>query len=827
MFNQNSLDMLSERAKQSLQKAITVASDLKRRNLDTEHILFGLLDDEVVTKVLTELGVDSVQLQDNLSQVMTEGVGTPEQLDITPRAKQVLELAFQESRALRHTYVGPEHILIGLIEEGEGIASQILKSNNLTLDKVKKAVEKTVGEGDGEAKQKSTTPTLDKFGKDLTLLAREGKIDPVIGRAQEVTRVIQILSRRKKNNPVLIGDPGVGKTAIAEGLAQRITLGTVPDILADKRIIALDLGLLMAGAKYRGEFEERATKIIAEVTKAHGQIVLFIDELHTIVGTGNQEGGLDLSNILKPPLARGDLQVIGATTLTEYKKYIEKDAALERRFQPVLVEEPSVEQTIEILKGIRDKYETHHKIRISDEALVAAAELSEKYIADRFLPDKAIDAVDEAASKIRIQYISEPDEIRNLKLEIRKMEQEREALTRAQKYEEAAVLKQQMELKRTQLEPLNQQWMQSRGTGTPTLGVEDIAEIIAQMTGIPVAQLRVEEKEKLLRLEEELHKRVVGQDDAIQSVSEAVRRARAGLKNPHRPIASFMFLGPTGVGKTELAKTLASILFGSDQSMIRIDMSEYSEKFNISRLIGSPPGYVGYDEGGQLTEAVRRNPYSILLLDEIEKAHPEVFNILLQILEDGRLTDGKGRVVDFKNVIIIATSNIGAHIIQLYKSTKHEEESDQDNIIVTNKKTPTWEDVKRQVSEEMKKVFRPEFLNRLDDIVIFDSLSKDEIRKIIILELDKLRHLVRSQKIEIEFDENIIDEILNNGYSEIYGAREIRREIQKKLENTISKKLLDGSMIENKKYFIKLEDGKIIANEVNIDEVENSSQDNN
>jgi len=808
----NSLDMLSERAKHALENAVTIATDLKRRYLDTEHILYGLLDDEVVGKIFTELGLNADDLKQNLSSVLVEGMNSTEQIEITPRAKQVLELAFQSSRSMKHTYVGPEHILIGLVEENEGMGAQILKSFGLTETKLKKAVEKTVGEGDAYEKTKSTTPILDKYAKDLTALAQEGKIDPVIGRSAEVTRVIQILSRRKKNNPVLIGDPGVGKTAIAEGLALRIIAGNIPDILTNKRIMALDLGLMMAGAKYRGEFEERATKIISEVTKSAGTLILFIDELHTIVGTGNNEGGLDLSNILKPPLARGDLQVIGATTLSEYKKYIEKDAALERRFQPVLVNEPTVEQTIEILRGIRDKYETHHKIRISDESLIAASELSEKYISDRFLPDKAIDVIDEAASKIRIQYISEPNEIRELKMEIRKMEQEREALTRAQKYEESAALKQNIEQKKTELEPINQQWMQSRGTGTPTLGVEDVAEIISQMTGIPVTQLKVEERQRLLNLEDEIHNRVIGQNEAVKAVAEAVRRARAGLKNPNRPIASFIFLGPTGVGKTELAKTLASTIFGSDHSMIRLDMSEYGEKFNISRLIGSPPGYVGYDEGGQLTEAVRKNPYSIILLDEIEKAHPDIFNVLLQILEDGRLTDGKGRLVDFKNTIIIATSNIGAHLIQEYSQNKNQNQENQESLIVTKNKNPNWDEVKKNVTEEMQKFFRPEFLNRIDEIIVFESLSLDQVKNIVRLELDKVKHMVHAQDIEINFDESIVNFVFKKGYSDIHGAREVRRVIQKNIENVLSSMLLNGNMSEHKKYKLYYD------NEVKVEE---------
>ena len=702
------------------------------------------------------------------------------------------------------------------------MASQALKSMGITLDLVRKAVEKTVGEGDIGPKTKSTTPTLDKFAKDLTSLAREGKIDPVIGRASEVTRVIQILSRRKKNNPVLIGDPGVGKTAIAEGLAQRITLGNVPDILLDKRIMSLDLGLMMSGAKYRGEFEERATKIIGEVTRAKGQIVLFIDELHTIVGTGNSEGGLDLSNILKPPLARGDLQVIGATTLDEYKKYIEKDAALERRFQPVLVNEPTIEQTIEILQGIRDKYETHHKIKISDEALVSAAELSEKYISDRFLPDKAIDVIDEAASKLRIEHISEPDEIRSLKLDIKKMEQEREALTRAEKYEESASLKQSIELKKSELEPLNQKWMESRGTGTPTLTIEDVAEIISQMTGIPVKQLKVEEKQRLLHLENELHEKIIGQSEAITAVSEAVRRSSAGLKNPHRPIASFLFLGPTGVGKTELSKTLAGALFGSEESMIRLDMSEYSEKFNVSRLIGSPPGYVGYDEGGQLTEAVRRNPYSIILLDEMEKAHPDVFNLLLQILEDGHLTDTQGRKVDFKNTIIIVTSNIGAALISQYH--KNKPNTDEKDIIATKTDSPTWENVKTQIKQELKQYFRPELLNRIDEIIVFESLSREQMREIVKLELNKLIRLIHVQKVTFQFEDSVVDFILEKGYSDQYGAREIRRTIQKYIENLVSARLLEGSIKPGHSYNVGYDDALIITEEIEANGIQEDQQ---
>ena len=659
-------ESLSTRAQNVIQNAAQIASEYAVREIDTQQLLFGLtVDDAVMEKIWKELGINQQDLQDYIKSQMGTPTGGTQILSmgISPRALRTLQYANDEARELGHTYVGSEHIFLGLIQEGEGLAFQILTRYGINLIKARQAVIKVVGEGDekGEkAASKSDTPTLDKFSRNLTQLAKSGKIDPVIGREEEVARVIQILSRRRKNNPVLIGEPGVGKTAIAEGLAQRIINNTVPEVLMDKQVVALDIASLIAGAKYRGEFEERAQKILEEIRKNEGKIILFIDELHTVVGTGASEGQMDLSNMLKPPLARGELQAIGATTLNEYKKYIEKDAALERRFQPVIISEPTVDQTIEILRGIKSQYEAHHRIKIDDDALVAAAELSNRYVKDRFLPDKAIDAVDEAASKVRIENTTEPSELRNKKEEMKKMEQEREALTRAGEHEKAALVKQQLEIKKNAIQPLEEEWMKKRGTGSPTLTVDDISEVISRISNVPISELKKEEKHKLVKLEEELHQRIIGQDEAVEAVSNAIRRARVGLKDPNRPIASFLFLGPTGVGKTELTKALSAMVFGSEKNIIRLDMSEYMEKFNVTRLIGSPPGYVGYEEGGQLTESVRRSPYSIILLDELEKAHSDVYNILLQILDEGRLTDGQGRTIDFRNTIIIATSNIGS-----------------------------------------------------------------------------------------------------------------------------------------------------------------------
>ena len=789
--------LFAERTKDSIQKAAESALEHKQNNLDTEHLLFGVLDDgEVITRVFKQLGIDKEELKSFVSEQMGEGAYEGSSPGLTPRAKRVLQLSYQEAIELGHNYIGTEHILLALVREDEGLAAQILKKHTATHPKVRQAVIKIIGEGDKEGKkvgEKSETPELDKYSHDLTDLAKQGKIDPVVGRSDEITRVIEILARRRKNNPVLIGEPGVGKTAIAEGLAHRITTGNVPDILKDKKVKSLDLGLLVAGSKYRGEFEDRAKKLIQELEKSERDTVLFIDELHTIVGSGAKEGELDFSNMIKPALARGDLQVIGATTLSEYKKYIEKDAALERRFQPILVEEPNVEQTIQILKGIRDQYEAHHRIKIQDDALIAAAQISERYIKDRFLPDKAIDVIDEAASKVRLSSTSEPDEIRELNLEIESKERERESLSRAGKHKEAAGAKQEIEKLHADLVPIQEEWEKKKGTGSPEVTVQDITEVISRMTGVPVSDLGKEEKESLVKLEQNLHKRIVGQKEAVKFVSDAVRRSKAGLQDPSRPIASFIFLGPTGVGKTELAKALAEFMFGDEDAIIRLDMSEYLERFAVSRLIGSPPGYVGYEEGGQLTEQVRRRPYSVILLDEIEKAHPDVFNILLQILEDGRLTDGKGKTVDFKNTIIIATSNIGSDLI--LEKIKQQSISKEDD----------WENLSEDMMDKLKQTFRPEFINRIDEIIMFKPLTEKELEEIIRLLLAKTAQLLSAQGIDMKVSDKAVAELARLGFDPQFGARPLRRAIRREIENPISTSLLAGEFKKGQTIKIDLE----------------------
>jgi ATP-dependent Clp protease ATP-binding subunit ClpC len=790
----------SQRAKDAIQLAAQKAIETGSRNIDTEHFLWAIVNhDDVVQKILKQLKIDLDLLNEQLDKVIGSdsglAMGTP---GLTPRAKQVLQLSFYESRELGHNYIGGEHILLGLIKEGQGIAAQIFEKYGVSYTKARQAVVKLVGEGDetGEAtKGESVTPTLDKYSRDLTQLAKEGKIDPVIGRTDEINRVIQILSRRKKNNPVLIGEPGVGKTAIAEGLAHRIATGNAPESLLDKSVKELDVAALIAGASHRGEYEERIQKVIKELEKASRDTILFIDELHTIVGSGAPEGQMDLSNMLKPALARGDLQVIGATTLSEYKKYIEKDAALERRFQIVLVNEPNVDQTIEILNGLRDRYEAHHRVKISDEAISAAAVLSDRYIQDRFLPDKAIDLIDEAASKVKLETSTEPEEVRKLKEKIADMEKEREALSRSGDHEKSAEVKVEIERLKKKLEPLLEKWHEKRGTGTPVVEIEDIAEVLSRATGIPVTDLQEEEKDRLLKLEESLHERVVGQDEAVNAVSEAVRRARVGLKDPKKPIASFLFMGPTGVGKTLLAKALAQQIFGDEEAVVRIDMSEYMERFAVSRLVGSPPGYVGYEEGGQLTEAIRRQPYSVILLDEIEKAHADVFNILLQILDEGRLTDAKGRTVSFKNTIIIATSNIGAEKIQ--KFVKEEKEKD-------------WDKLKEELEEDLRKVFKPEFLNRLDDIIVFKSLDKKQLKDIARLLLKDVESLVKAQGMKIEFDDKVVDLIADIGYDPEYGARPMERVIQNRIENPLSEELLKEEFEKGDTIKATVKDSKIV-----------------
>jgi ATP-dependent Clp protease ATP-binding subunit ClpC len=710
----------------------------------------------------------------------------------TPRAKRVIELAFEEARQLNHNYIGTEHLLLGLIREGEGVAARVL--TNLGVDPAKVRVQTTSllgAEGQPVApKGKSKTPTLDAYGRDLTTLARDNKLDPVIGRANEIERVIQILARRTKNNPALIGEPGVGKTAIAEGLAQRVIKGEVPEPLRERRVITLDLAGLVAGTKYRGEFEERMKRVMDEIRAAAGEIILFIDELHTLVGAGAAEGAIDASNIIKPALARGELQCIGATTLNEFRKHIEKDSALERRFQPVMVGEPSIDETIEILRGLRDRYEAHHKVTITDEALAAAAKLSDRYISDRFLPDKAVDLVDEASSRVRLQATLPPPEIREIDDQIRKVKIEKEAVVKSQEFEKAAAIRDREEKLRLEKQRLEQEWVEKKASADKTIKVteEDIAYIVSSWTRIPVAKLAQAETAKLLSMKDQLHKRVIGQDESVEVVTRAIRRSRAGLKNPKRPIGSFIFLGPTGVGKTEVARSLAEYLFDDSESMIRIDMSEYMEKYAVSRLVGAPPGYVGYEEGGQLTEAVRRRPYCVVLLDEIEKAHPDVFNLLLQVLEDGRLTDSQGRIVDFKNSVIIMTSNVGASGMQTttdigFRSQKSNGEQDQ----------AAYEKMKVKVLEEVKHTFRPEFLNRVDEIVVFHQLNREQIEQIVSLELEKVVREVKAQEMHLEVVEEAKALLARKGWDPQFGARPLRRAIQREVEDELAEELLKGT----------------------------------
>jgi ATP-dependent Clp protease ATP-binding subunit ClpC len=714
------------------------------------------------------------------------------EVGLTPRAKRVIELAIDEARRLGHNYIGTEHLLLGLVREGEGIAAGVLESLGVSLDKVRHEVIRVLSQSSSagpatETKRASKTPTVDQLGINLTEAARLGKLDPVIGREKEIERVIQILSRRTKNNPALIGEPGVGKTAIAEGLAHRIVSGDVPETLLNKRVLTLDIGSLVAGTKYRGEFEERLKKIIEEL-RSTNDAVLFIDELHTLVGAGAAEGAIDAANILKPPLARGELQCIGATTLDEYRKYIERDAALERRFQPVMVEEPTVEQSVAILMGIRERYEQHHKVVITDAAVKAAVDLSVRYITDRHLPDKAIDLIDEAASRVRLRYASAPPALREAQKALDKVTREKDSAINSQEYEEAATLRESEAAARTKVDDLRAEWQASISNEQPQVDEEEIAHVVAMWTGIPVTRIAEEESERLLHMEDDLHKRVIGQQEAIEIVSKAVRRARAGLKDPKRPIGSFIFLGPTGVGKTELAKALAEFMFGSEDALIKIDMSEFMERHNVSRLVGAPPGYVGFDEGGQLTEAVRRKSYAVILLDEIEKAHPEVFNILLQILEDGHLSDAKGRRVDFRNCIIIMTSNLGARQLQTNSSLGFRVQGDTDE----QRATASYELMRDKVQNELKQTFRPEFLNRLDATVVFRSLTVDEIRLIVDLMLARVREQLKAQGMALEVTQAAKDHIIKIGYDVAYGARPLRRVIQNMVEDVLAEQLLLG-----------------------------------
>lgn len=779
---------LTERAQRVLAHAQEEAIRLNHNNIGTEHLLLGLVKepDGIAAKVLAAYNITEDKVVSEVEQLIGHGTDMGGTIQYTPRAKKVIELSLDEARKLNHNFVGTEHILLGLIRENEGVAARVLANLDLNITKARSQVVKLLGSPemagkDANASKSQNTPTLDELARDLTVIAKDGTLDPVIGRSAEITRVIEVLSRRTKNNPVLIGEPGVGKTAIVEGLAQAIINNEVPETLKGKRVMSLDMGTVVAGTKYRGEFEERLKKVMEEIHQA-GNIILFIDELHTLIGAGGAEGAIDASNILKPALARGELQCIGATTLEEYRKYIEKDAALERRFQPVQVDQPNVEDAIEILKGLRDRYEAHHRIKISDEALVAAVKMSDRYISDRFLPDKAIDLIDEAGSKVRLRNYTTPPSLKELEAELEKVKNEKDAAVHSQEFEQAASLRDKQTQLEKKLEETKKEWQKTQGSNNTSVTEDDIANVVAQWTGIPIAKIAETESQKLLNLEEILHNRVIGQSDAVSSISKAVRRARAGLKDPKRPIGSFIFLGPTGVGKTELAKALAEAMFGEEDAMIRVDMSEFMEKHSVSRMVGSPPGYVGHDDGGQLTEKVRRKPYSVILFDEIEKAHPDVFNILLQVLDDGRLTDSKGRTVDFRNTVIIMTSNVGAQEIK-------------DNKFVGfggQTAAQDYETIRKTMMDELKKQFRPEFLNRIDDIIVFHKLEKDHLKEIVTLMVEGLANRLKEQDIHISLTDAAKEKIADEGYDPEYGARPLARAIQKHIEDQLSEELLKG-----------------------------------
>ncbi|MDQ3090268.1 MAG: ATP-dependent Clp protease ATP-binding subunit [Actinomycetota bacterium] len=802
-------ERFTERARQVVVLAQEEARTLKHNYIGTEHILLGLLREEegLAARVLESLDITVERVRAQVVRIVGSGEEvTSGQIPFTPRAKKVLELALREALSLGHNYIGTEHILLGLVRENEGVAARILLDFDADSEKIRNEVIRMLsgpggrrqgaqGQGAGsgagaagaQGEGKKSSKLLDQFGRNLTKLASDGKLDPVVGRETEVERIMQILSRRTKNNPVLIGEPGVGKTAVVEGLAQRITNSDVPELLKNKQIYTLDLAALVAGSKYRGEFEERLKKVMKEITQ-RGDIILFIDELHNLVGAGAAEGAIDAASILKPALARGELQTIGATTLDEYRKYLERDSALERRFQQIRVDQPSTDETVQILRGLRDRYEQHHKVDITDEALEAAAELADRYISDRFLPDKAIDLIDEAASRMRIKSMTSPPVYRELEDEIDETRRAKEAAIEAQEFEKAANLRDEERQLTQRKRQLEEQWEAGEGDGErPAIGEEEIADIVSMWTGIPVFKLTEAETAKLMRMEDELHKRVIGQQPAVEVISKAIRRSRAGLKDPKRPTGSFVFLGPSGVGKTELARTLAEFLFGDEDAMVRIDMSEYMEKHAVSRLVGSPPGYIGYDEGGQLTEAVRRKPYSVLLLDEIEKAHPDVFNILLQILEDGRLTDAQGRTVDFRHAIVIMTSNIGAQEIARNTPLGFAVSEDETGI--------TYDDMKNRIMGELKKVFRPEFLNRIDDVIVFHKLQKPEIKQIIELLLRRVRESMAERELQLELTEEAKDFLVDKGWDPSMGARPLRRAIQRYIEDQLADFVLRQELI--------------------------------
>ncbi len=782
-------DAFSEQTLELLQHAAEKAHELRRTELDTEHLLYVLADTDVCAALLKELKLSPQDIKGYIDQHAQTGKAdadaSSEKMTISPRLKKAFQYAFQASRDLGHSYVGPEHLLIGLAAVPDSIAGTLLKKYGVTPEALRQKVVKVVGKGaeDGRVDAPTGTPTLDKFGRDLTALARQGKLDPVLGRAQEIESTIEVLARRRKNNPVLIGEPGVGKTAIVEGLAQRIVNEDVPEHLRGKRLVEVNINSMVAGAKYRGEFEERAKQLIDEVTAKQDELVLFIDELHTIVGAGQGggEGGLDIANVLKPALARGELSLIGATTLNEYQKHIEKDAALERRFQPVLVPEPTVEQTIVILRGLRDKLEAHHQVTFADDAFVAAAELSDRYVTSRFLPDKAIDLIDQAAARVRIGSTSRPPVIQETEAEIAQLKREQDYASSRKRFDEAKNFEERIGEKQQKLDELMEAWQRKTGSETLEVTVAAVAEVVARLTGIPVTELTQEERDKLIDMENRLRERVIGQDDAVVAVSDAVRLSRAGLGQANRPISTFLFLGPTGVGKTELAKALAETVFGDEQAVIRIDMSEYMERHAVARLIGAPPGYVGYDEGGQLTERVRRRPYSVILLDEIEKAHPDVSNVLLQVFDDGRLTDGKGRVVDFSNTIIIATSNLGASIIM-------------DNLERLEKERLAEKAIRAELMGVLKGHFRPEFLNRIDEIIVFHGLSRDNIRAIVRIQLERVTRTAAAQDITLKIDDSLIDHLADAGYRPEFGARELKRQIRQELETRLAKEILSNNL---------------------------------
>ncbi len=808
-------DRFTERARKVI---ILAKEEAKRFNHDyigTEHILLGLIKEgeSVAAAVLQNLGLSLDTIRLEVEKLVQFGPSTIVSGDIpfTPKAKKVIELAMDEARRLGHNYIGTEHLLLGLIKEGEGVASHVLMNVGLDLNKVRAEVIKLLGSTTpggggpsgpvptaGAAKSKTKTPALDAFGRDLSQLAREGKLDPVVGRENEIERVIQILARRTKNNPVLLGEAGVGKTAIVEGLAQRIVAGDVPEILADKRIVVLDLALMVAGTKYRGQFEERIKAVMDEIRRSDN-VMVFIDELHTLVGAGGAEGAIDASNILKPALARGEIQCIGATTLDEYRKYIEKDAALARRFQTIIVDPPSVDETIQILKGLRDRYEAHHRVKILDEALEASAKLSDRYISGRFLPDKAIDLIDEAGSRARLTMTTLPKDLKKIEGEIESFKREKEAAIKAQDFEKAAKLRDEERKAKEELARVKKNWKESKSEVEVQVTGEDIATIVAKWTGVPLARLEEKETARLLRMEDELHRRVIGQDEAIRAISHAVRRSRSGLRNPRRPIGAFIFLGPTGVGKTLLARALAGFMFGDEDAMVVIDCSEYGEKFNVSRLLGAPPGYVGYEEGGQLTVKVRRRPYSVVLFDEIEKAHPDVFNILLQMMEEGRLTDSFGRKVDFRNTVVIMTSNVGADLVKRQGDLGFKPQTEDAG----------YDSMKRKLLDETKKVFRPEFLNRVDDTIVFHALTRQDLEQIIEIELKEVTERLKEKKMELLLSAEVNSFLIDKGYDPVFGARPLKRIIQRYVENILAEEILSGKFQEGDKIRAELR-GEII-----------------